>query len=272
MADHFVPVALNNNRLPETEDGQFFQVLMKQWPQGLWVVHPDGKVLGFHYHKPKPGESFAEGQKRWVNETRQMLQTAVQDSKMIPTTKVATRLDPLADRGKGTRQAGGVRLAVTVIGVRNGSQEGPPVVDSITLDETQWAKFRPPVGEILLGRKWTIPEDDARLFVPALSPMTDPIFSPTPRDATTAFVKANVERVDGKIAVIRLSGAWETSHKRDGDTKFPIHSAARGDGIGVLEVRTGRMITLVWLLKGTYRNTPPDKPRATAAIIEWSVK
>ena len=253
-------------------DGQFFQVLTKQWPQGLWVVNPDGTVLGFHYYKPKPGESFAAGQKRWVNETSQMLQSAVQDSKAIPKTKIAIRPDPLADRGKGTRPAGGVRLAVTVVGLRNERQEGPPVLDSIALDEWQWSKFRPPVGEIIVGRKWTIPEEVARQFVPALSPMTDPIFSPTPRDAITAIVNASVERVDDKVVVVRLTGQWEATHNRDGDTKFPIHSAARGDGIGVLEVRTGRMLSLVWLLKGTYRNTSPDKPRATAAIIEWSFK
>ena len=63
VAETFVPVALNADRLPKSDDGDFFRTLKKQWPQGLWAVTPDGRVLGFHYHRPKPGESYAEGQK-----------------------------------------------------------------------------------------------------------------------------------------------------------------------------------------------------------------
>jgi hypothetical protein len=269
VTDHFIPVALNTDRLPDTDDGEFFRVLMKQWPQGLWVVKSDGTVLGFHYHRPKAGESYAEGQKRWLNETVEMLRVAVKAAGPILPTKNPSRPDPLADRGRGTGSAGGVRLAVTVIGLRNDHQEGPPVVDSISLNGEQWAAFRPPEGGLTIGQKWTIPETVARQFAPALSPMTDPIFSPTAGDATKARVTAVVERVGDRVAVIRLTGLWESSHNRDGDPKFPIRTSATGDGVGVLEIATGKMTAVVWVLKGTFRNSPPDKPRATAAVIEW---
>jgi hypothetical protein len=271
VTDYFVPVALNADRLPDNDDGKFFLALKKQWPQGLWVVTPTGTVIGFHYHRPKDGESYADGQKRWLTETREMLRSAVKEAGPIPPIGKTVRLDPLADRGRGIRKDGGVRLAVTVIGLRNDRQEGPPVVDSFSLSSEQWSAFRPPESGLTAGRTWTIPESVARQFAPALSPMTDLIFSPTPADVTTARVTAKVDRAGDKVSVVRLTGQWESTHNRDGDPKYPIRTTATGDGVGVLETRTGKMTALVWVLKGTYRNSPPDKPRATAAVVEWAI-
>jgi len=272
VTEHFVPVALNADRLSDNNDGQFFRDLKKQWPQGLWVVTPNGKVLGFHYHRPKKGESYAEGQKRWLSETVEMLRSAVEEAGPIPPTQNKARPDPLADRGHGTGSDGGVRLAVTVVGLRNQHQDGPPVVDSISFDRKQWAAFLPSEGGITTGKTWQIPEAVARQFAPAFSPMTDLIFSPTPGDMTTARLAAKVERAGDGVSVVRFTGQWETKHNRDGDPKFPIHTAATGEGVGVVETRTGKMTAVVWLLKGTFRNSPPEKERATAAVIEWSAE
>jgi hypothetical protein len=271
VAENFVPVALNTDRLPDTDDGKFFRALMKQWPQGLWVVAPDGKVLGFHYHKAKPGESYADGQKRWLNDTIEMLRTAVKDAGQLTVREVKERPNPFADRGRGVGADGGVRLAVSVIGLRNGRQEGAPVVDSIRLSREQWAGFVPPEGKATLGQEWTLPEAVARKFTPALSPMTDPIFSPTPDDATAAKITAKVERVAGGIAVIRFAGQWETAHNRDGDPKFPIRTSATADGVGVFDTKTGKMTATAWVLSGSFHNGAiTEKPRPTAAIIEWT--
>ena len=68
IAKNFVPVALNTDRLPKGEDGDYFRELMKRWPQGLWVVTPDGKTLAFHYHKPDPQKNYAQNQKAWIDE------------------------------------------------------------------------------------------------------------------------------------------------------------------------------------------------------------
>lgn len=245
---------------------------MKQWPQGLWIVTPDGKVLGFHYHKPKPGENYAQGQQRWVDETAEMIRGAAKDAGPIAAREVRARPDPLATRGRGTTGDGGVRLAVSVIAVQSGRQEGPPVVDSVHLNAEQWAAFHPP-AEAMAGREWALPEETARRFAPALSPMTDPIFSPTPADAKTAKVSAKVERVAEGVAVVRFSGQWETAHNRDGDPKYPIRTTATGEGVGVVDTRTGKPTAMVWVLSGSYRNSPPgDKPRPTVAVIEWSAR
>ncbi len=269
MADNFVPVTLNTDRLTDTADGKFFRALMKQWPQGVWVVAPEGKVLGFHYHKAKAGESAADGQRRWLVETLAMLRDAAKDAGPLSVREVKAKPGTLADRGHGLNADGGARLAVLVIGQRNGRQEGAPVVDSIRLGAKDWAAFAPPEGA-KVGTDWNVTEAIARRFTPTLSPFTDPIFGPTPADATTAKISAIVERVSDSVIIVRYSGKWETAHDRDSDPKYPIRTSASGEGVGVFDAKTGKAVALAWVLNGSYRAGPlTEKPRPTAAVIEW---
>jgi hypothetical protein len=76
--------------------------------------------------------------------------------------------------------------------------------------------------------------------------------------------------VTGKVVregVVRYAGTWESLHHRDGDPKFPIHSAATGEGVGVYDPRTGQLRSLVWVVTGTYRNGSVATP--IAAVVEW---
>ncbi len=260
VGPNFVPVALNADRLPATDAGRFFRALLQRWPQGLWVVTPAGETLGFHYHRPTGGDNFARNQQRWADDTVTMLTDAVAKAGPLPPRTVAAT-DPFPDRGRGLTVAGGVRLAVSVIGTRNGRQEGPPVLDSITLDADDWVAFvRPGNGE------WTVPEAAAKRFAPALSPVTDSIFVPRPADVTTAVVTGKVVRDAGGRFVVRYRGEWRSLHHRDGDLKLPIRCAATGDGVGVYDPATGKLVSLVWVLTGTAENTP------TAAVVEWEDK
>jgi hypothetical protein len=235
----------------------------------LWVVTPDGKVLGFHYHRAKAGESAADGQRRWVADTLTVLRDAAKDAGPLAPREVKAKPGTLADRGHGPTADGGARLAVSVIPMLNGHQEGAPVVDSIRLDAKDWASFAPP-AESKVGTEWTVPEAVARRFTPALSPLTDPIFGPTPKDATTATVTATVTRMSDGVIVVKYAGQWETAHNRDGDPKFPIGTSASGEGVGVFDAKTGKAQAVVWLLRGAYRaGGPTVKPRPTAAVIEW---
>jgi len=252
-----VPVALNADRLPDTDAGRFFRALLGRWPQGLWVVTPAGDTLGFHYHRPVAGDGFARNQQRWADDTLAMLTDALAKAGPLPPRTVAAA-DPFPDRGHGRTAAGGVRLAVSVIGLRSGRQEGPPALDSITLDAADWKAFVQP------GKpEWTVPEAAAKRFAPALSPVTDSIFVPRPADVSTATVTAKVVREAGGKLVIRYRGQWESKHLRDGDPKFPIRCAATGEGVGVYDSTAGKLVSLIWLLTGTAENTP------TAAVVEW---
>ena len=244
---------------------------MEKWPQGLWVVTPEGKVLAFHYHKPKPGESSGQDHRRWLDDTIQMIQDAIKEAGPLEIRMVKDRPDPFADRGRGLATDGSVRIAVSVIPLTSGRQDGPSVMDSIHLSAEEWAGFSPKDVKIAADSEWTLPRETARKFTPALSPMTDPIFSPTPDDAKAAKIHARIIRVENGLAVIRYSGEWEAFHNRDGDPKYPVRSTAIGEAIGVFDTQKGKLTDFVWLLKGSYSRSPAamDKWQSTAAVIEW---
>ena len=243
-------MAVNADRLPESAGGRLVRTLMRRWPQGLWVVTPAGETLGFHYHRPTAGDGYARNQQRWADDTVAMLNDALAKAGEQPP-RSFEKSDPFPDRGRGRTAAGGVRLAVSVVG------NGPPAVDSIILDATEFAALVQP-GEA----EWAVPERVARRFAPALTGRTDAIFVPRPADLTTATVTAKVVRKDGERFVVRYRGQWGSLHHRDGDPKFPIRCAATGEGVGVYDPARG-LVSLVWVLAGAAENSP------TAAVVEW---
>src|SRR5262249_58083088 len=120
-------------------------------------------------------------------------------------------------------------MAVQATAMRNGRKNVEPVVYSTNLSADDWSAFAP--GELTVGKTWTIPATAVGKLVPVLSPMTDAIFTPQPKDATRAELTAKVERMEGGRALIRLSGRLESAHNRDGDPKFPIRASATLDGL-----------------------------------------
>ncbi len=258
-----MPVALNTDRLSKGEDGDFFRELMKRWPQGLWVVTPEGKTLAFHYHKPEPKKNYAQNQKAWVDDTAAMLEEGLKaagESKP----RNARAVNPFPDRGLGLSKEGGVRLAVTVIGMnRTGKQEGSPAVDSAILTKDEWAGFAPQDG----GKEWTLPDSAAKKFAVALAPVTDSIFVPLARDLTKAELSGVVVRTDVDVVVIQFTGTWESKHFRDGNPKFPITATSAGIGIAVYDRKTMAVVSVLFVLKGSYQNG--TAVTGTAAVIEW---
>ena len=57
-------------------------------------------------------------------------------------------LNPFPDRGVGLGDEQSMRLAVNVIGLRRGQQDGPPVVDSMVLTKADW--------QTLVPRRWNV--------------------------------------------------------------------------------------------------------------------
>lgn len=266
IAKNFVPVALNTDRLPKDADGDFFRELMKRWPQGLWVVTPEGKTLAFHYHKPDAKKNYAQNQKAWVDDTAAMLEEGVKAvGELKP--RNARAVNPFPDRGLGLTKDGGARLAATVVGYnRNGQPEGAPAVDSAILTQEEWAAFAPPAGK----ETWSIPESAAKKFAVALAPVTDSIFVPRAGDVTAAALAAEVLRTDDEFIIVRLTGKWESKHFRDGDPKFPIAANAAGTGIAVYDRKKKGLQSVLFVLKGQYKNG--TAATATAAVVEWRVE
>ncbi len=224
-------------------------------------------MLAFHYHKNVAGLSYRQNQQKWVDGTVEMLESAVKAAGPLPPRAVRAG-NPFPDRGAGFTRSGGVRLAVSVIGLRNGRQEGPPAVDSVLLSKDEWAAFAPPEGKT----EWQLPEAVGKTFAPTLSPLTDSIFVPRPAEVTKAAVTARVVREAGGLRVIRYTGTWESRHLRDGDARYPIRAEATGEGIGVYDPAVRAMRSLVWVLRGAYHNGANAMPVPTAAVVEWEAE
>jgi hypothetical protein len=264
-----VPFALNTNRVPDDAGGRFFKtVLRKQdWPQGLWVVAPDGEILAFHYYKPRTAETFAAGQERWIKETRAAIEAGLKAFGPVTMRKAETT-DPLKNRGCGCSANGVVRLAVYAHGMRKDRKEGEPVVDSAMLTATEWASFAP--ADLTVGKSWTIAPEAVSKLVPVLSPMTDAIFTPQPKDATKKDLTAKIESVSNGRALIRLSGELETKHNRDGNPKFPISAEATIEGLALFDGTKKEVQALLLVTHGKYNRSAATQ--ATAGVIEWHAK
>jgi hypothetical protein len=261
-----VPFALNTNRVPEDDGGKFFKaVLRKQdWPQGLWVVSPEGKILAFHYYRNKPGEKPADGQARWIKETRAAIEEGLKAFGEVKP-RDPKKTDPLKHRGVGALADGSVRLAVYAHGMHKGKKDGEPVVDSTVLTAGEWSAFAPPA--LTTGTTWTLPAAAVGKLAPVLSPMTDAIFTPQAKDAIHAELTAKVESgADGR-ALVRFTGRLETQHNRDGDPKFPIHASATIEGFALCTAPGQPPRALLLMTKGEYRRSAT--PQATAGVIDW---
>jgi hypothetical protein len=270
VAKNCVPIALNADRLPGDAAGDLFRKVIESshWPQGIWVLSPDGKVLAFHYFKAGSGESSAASKKRWARETAAAIAEGLKAFGPVqPRAADASTL--LADRGVGKAADGGVRLAVTGTFLLRGRREDDPLMDSIALSAKQWHALVP--AQFEAGFAWDLPETTARAFVPALCPITDSIYSPLPPDATTAQLHAVVDSTKGDHIWLRLDGRWETKHLRDPENpKTVIRTAGKAEGMACCDRTTKQMLSLLLVFHGTFRSIPPwDQSRDTAAIVEW---
>jgi hypothetical protein len=275
ISESFIPVALNANRIPDDEGGRFFRKIMEtnHWPQGIWVVDADGKVLAFHYLKNKSGETTAQLHKRWIVETREAIETGRTAFGGVQPRDLSRlrNYNPLPDRGVGVMADGGVRLAVSATAFRNGERDGEPAVDSVILSAKEWTTLIP--TKLEAGMKWEVPAAVAARFAPALSPQTDLIYVPQSKDVLTANLTATVTGVSSGVAKIRYKGNWESLHSRDGVAKFPVRASASAEGVATCDASTGAPRSFLMVFRGTYRNVPPwDKPQPTGAVIEWKGK
>jgi hypothetical protein len=156
---------------------------------------------------------------------------------------------------------------VATVSLHDGRHDGTPAIDSINLPADARAAFRPPRPAV--GTRWELPGPVARSFTPALSPLTDSLYTPRPGDLTAAALRGEVEAVSGARVLIRLSGRWTSAHDRDGGTKSPVRCTATADGLAEYDTATGRMRSLLLVFQGTFQTAPPGRARATGAVVEW---
>ena len=277
-----MPVAVNLYKIRQAKDagGELFRSvqLQRSQYQGIWIVSPEGKVLAAHHE--------IKDHKTWPQEVLDTIDTAFKAYPEVVPRQIQP-VNPLPYRGVGTHADGGVTLALYARTVRGGGRptapapvhanslwlwegdlktDGPPVIDSLTLSRDEWMAFTP--RDAVAGSEWRIPESAARRLARALSPSSDQSTMPRPEDATVAELKVRVEAVEDRQMRIRLSGRWATKHIYDGK---PSYAWATADGIGVCDMKTKAMRSLLLTFSGAFRMVPPyDKSdRPTGAIAEW---
>jgi len=258
----FVPVALNADRFGKDDESAFFRKLMDRWPQGLWVVGTDGTTHAFTYHKPDAKLNFEKNQKKWIDDTKAMLDDGWKAAGK-PKDRDAKIVDPFPDRGLGYGKDGGLRLDVTVVGLRNGKPDTPPAIDSVLLSKDDAAAFFQPGGK----ESWTIPEATAKQFHKAMTFITDSIYVPLQKDIQKAEVKATVLKSTDDAIVVRLDGTWEAKFFREGNEKFPLSSSMTGRGILELDPTTKKPKNLIVLLDGQYGHG--DRKTPMVGVVEW---
>ncbi len=273
-----MPVALNLYKVREDkgEAGDFFRSVQRQKPnyQGLWVVSPAGQVLAAH----QDTTSSADPRGRWSRAALADLQAGLQAFGPV----TPRRVEPfrsLPYRGAGTRPDGRVTLAVTErwVFVPDLSRDAPrdalgaTVLDGITLAAGEWQGLAPP--DVRPGGRWAVPEATARQFFPLLS-ASDTVFRDA-KEVTSVRLAGRVERVEGGLAYLAYEGAIAATHvgtKDEGQAGKPCSSTAKLlGGVGVYDVKAGRLRALTLVFQGRFRNYAPyDTPVPFGAVVEWS--
>ena len=278
VRSNFVPVALNLYQIREDkgEAGDFFRAVQKQKPnyQGLWVVAPDGKVLAAH--QETRGVTGDRG--KWAHKVLADLEAGLRAFGPVTPRRV-DEVRPLPHRGVGTRPDGRVTLAVTDrwVFVKDLARDPPrdalgaTVLDSITLTAEEWKGLAP--ADAKPGGTREVPEGTARKFFPLLS-TSDTVFR-DPKEVTVVRLAGRVERVEGGVAHLSYAGEIAATHvgtKDEGMAGQRCSSEAKLlGGVGVYDVKAGRMRSLTLVYDGRFRNYPPyDAPARFGAVVEWS--
>jgi hypothetical protein len=273
-----VPVALNLYKIRQDkgEAGDFFRAVQKQKPnyQGLWVVSPEGKVLSAHQDM----RSMSDPRGKWARAALADLEAGLKAFGPVTPRRVE-KFQSLPHRGVGTQSDGRFTLAVTDrwVFVQDLSRDPPrdalgaTVLDSITLTADEWKGLAP--VDVRPGGKWEVPEATVRKFFPLLS-TGDTIFRGT-KEVTSVRLAGQVEKVEGGVAYLAYEGDIAATHvgtKNEGREGQRCSSAAKLlGGVGVFDVKSGRLQALTLVFDGRFRNYAPyDAPARFGAVVEWA--
>lgn len=265
IARSVVPVALNLYEIRKAKGagGDFFRAVQKQRPaqyQGLYLVSPDGKVLASH-------QQF-KSHKTWPREVLADLEPGLKAFGDVQSRDVR-RADPLPQRGTGFLKDGGVCLGVYLRYVYKNIrlEELPnPTLDSLVLTAEEWKALSP--VKLETGQQWTVPEAVGRSFCRVLGP-GDENSMPRPNEVKVVRFTGKVASVENGVAILTYEGDIAGSHNTQSNRGL-CHGEAKLTGAGRLDVKTGRILALVLVFDGVFRNvTPYDQPHKYGGVVEW---
>jgi hypothetical protein len=261
-----VPVALNlyEIRKAKSAGGDFFRNVQKQRPaqyQGLYLVAADGKVLASH-------QNF-KSDKTWPQEVLADLRPGLKAFGNV-TPRAVIPADPLPQRGVGIRTDGGVCLAVFLRYPITGIplRELPnPTIDSLVLTADELRELAP--GRAEAGAEWKLSEAVGRKFHRVLGPGDEDSMPRLHEVQAVSFI-GRVKSVHDGSAYLTYEGTIAGAHETQSN-KGKCHGEAKLTGVGVYDMKVGRLLSLVWVFDGTFRAPPPyDKEaRPYSGVVEW---
>jgi hypothetical protein len=265
VSRNFVPIAQNLYVIREEKGpaGDFFRDIQKQRPnqyQGLYIVNAEGKVLASH-------QQF-NSEKTWTNELLADLKPGLKAVGEIKPRDLK-HVDPLPHRGIGVREDGSVVLALylrfSIKGVP--LREVPdPTIDSLPLSAAEWTKWAPFKPEA--GATWSLPEGVVRKFSRVLGP-SDEDSMPRPKEVQSVQFSGKVQSVEDGIAYLTYEGRISGFHETQSN-KGKCHGEAMLIGVGVYDVKNGRMLSMTLVFDGVFRGVKPyNQPAKYSAVVEW---
>ena len=92
---------------------------------------------------------------------------------------------------------------------------------------------------------------------------------PRPHEVTSVKLTGRVRAVEDDVAHLLYEGTLSGSHLNQ--AKKRTHGTAKLAGAGRYDVRTGRLLSLVWVFDGIYKGPPPyDQAASYSGVVEWN--
>ena len=141
-----------------------------------------------------------------------------------------------------------------------------PTIDSLVLTASEWKALVP--TKVEADHEWTIKEDVGRKFCRVLGP-GDENTMPRPNEVKYVRLTGNVQSIKNGVALIAFTGKIAGAHETQSNRGL-CHGEAQLTGTGRYDVKTGRMLALVWVFDGVFRNVAPhDEPTKYSGVVEW---
>ena len=92
---------------------------------------------------------------------------------------------------------------------------------------------------------------------------------PRPPEVTSIKLTGRVRAIEDGVAHLVYEGNLSGSHLNQ--AKKRTHGTAKLTGAGRYDVRTGQLLSFVWVFDGVYKGPPPyDQPASYSGVVEWS--
>ncbi len=268
ISKNFVPVAVNLFELREakTSAAKLYRSIHKQKPQyqGYWIVSPKKKVIFGQV-------SFKSKEENWPDEMLTNLRGVLRKLDPLPA-RTSKEKTPFSYRGKGVQKDGSVQFASYLrLVVGKGTFLNKGIVDSITFTKKEFAAFAPP--RVRDGLRWRIPDEVSRNFSRCLSPFSDLVSMPLPKEVNQVNLVGEIHSVNGNLVTLTYTGYIGGIHRHPSEKKT-CRGYATIEGVATYDSKTKQLSSIKFVFDGSFHNFQPyhRQARRYFAAVEWHRK